>query len=703
MGGKILLAEDDGSLRETLAEALRAEGYEVLAVPNGQAAMDALDQPEEIGVVILDCLLPKVAGFDVAKFIRGRGLETPIVFISGVFKGQEQQKEAREKYGAKAYLTKPFDNKRLVDTIKPLLFGGAGPTAAAVAAQPMPTEGTLLESPVLYLLWRAAREMHSGILELYGERERARVFVLKGRAVLAQHSDPQLNVGIELIREGVLNAELYMQAVELAVQRGVGLSDVLKAEGWATEQQAKAAYKPLVPKILARIVAASGRFRWIATEAFTGVVPASPVPIVDALLAGLRNTTERDLDPHVTPRRPLRLAPGDTWPEVVGRMLESCGSDSLARAINGRATIAQMLEAAGNQAERVARFRQVYLLMSTMAVRASMEPIAMATAAASPAPAQPAAGGASAYAAPRPSPASSGAGFSSPSPRTPAPAPAAGQQRVMASGPTGGSTTATRPVIDESGDAAIRFTPDETAARERIAAKLDELVGKDHFAVLGLQRGADVGAVKKAYLLLARDFHTDAFPGLNLGSAHKKLDHVFQTIQTAYATLSDERKRGEYEAKLAFEEQGASTDVAAILQAESEFHKAQRLVERGELGAALKIIERVVQVMPKNDEVLGYQKYCTWWQTKNVATVSAVARSIDEHWKAAPGALALKEFQGWLYMEANDNRSATGAFRKVLELDPRHAGATRGMRQLQRKIEEEKKASSSGLGKFFKS
>lgn len=696
MGGKILLAEDDGNLRETLAEALRAEGMDVVAVPNGQAALDALDEPEGIGAIVLDCLLPKVAGFDVAKFIRGRGLETPIVFISGVFKSQDQQKDAREKYGARAYLTKPFDNQRLVDTIKPLLFGSGG--AAAVPAQPLPAEGTLLESPVLYLLWRAAREMQTGVLEIYGERERARVFVFKGRAVLAQHSDPQLNVGVELIRDGILSADLYKQAVEIAVQRGVGLFDVLKAEGWATEPQAKAAYKALIPKILERVVATSGRFRWVATDAFTQVVPTSSVPIIDALLAGLRKATERDLDAHVSPRRPLRLAPGDTWSEVAGRLVDACGSDSLVRAINGRATIAQMLEAGATPAERVARFRQVFLLMSTMAVRASMEPIAMAAAPASaPAPAAAPAAASTLRSPPRTPP-------SGPTSAAPAAAPVASQPRPIASSPSPGpqARAAERPAIDESVDAGVQFTPDEQAARARIAAKLDEITGLDHFAILGVPRGADPGAVKKAYLLLARDFHTDAFPGLNLGSASKKLDHVFQTIQTAYSTLMDPQKRGEYEAKLSFEEQGGSTDVAAILTAESEFHKAQRLVERGELGSALKIIERVVQVMPKNDEVLGYQKYCTWWQTKNPVTAQTVARALDEHWKAAPGALVLKEFQGWIYMEANDLRNAAFAFKKVLELDPRHAGATRGMRQLQRKVEEEQKKSSSGLSKFLK-
>ena len=694
MAGKILLAEDDNNLRETLAEALRAEGWEVIPVANGQAAMDALDEPDAAQCIILDALLPKVNGFDVAKFIRGRGLDTPILFMSGVFKSPEQQKEAKEKYACKAYLTKPFDTKRLVDLIKPLLGSSGGAGASSGPQSPLPPEGTLLENPVLYLLWRAARESHTGVLELFAEgRERARVFIVKGKAILAQHSDPQLNVGVELVREGVLSAESYRQACDLAMQRSSGLLDVLKAEGWCTDPQARAGYKALIPKILERTVALSGRFRWVQTDQFSNIVPAASVSITEHLFTGLRRSTERELDPHVGPRRPLRLAPGDGWSDVVGKLADACGSESLTRAINGRATIAQMLEAAPNPVERASRFRQVYLLMSTMAVRASLEPIPMGAAVAPP----PVAAPPPAREAPM-----------SPPPRT---SPGmmddrrpmqGGQPRATGHMGGAGKAASQRPFIDESEDEGVMFTPDEEQARARISEKFEDIVGKDFFVILGLKRGVDAPTVKKAYFALAKDFHTDAYAGLNLGSTQKKLDHVFQTIQTAHATLTDAGKRGEYEARLSFEETGASTDVAAILQAETDLHKAKLLVDRGELGSALKVLEKVVVVMPKNDEVLGYQRYCTWYQAKNPATAQETVKALEQHWKAAPGALTLKEFQGWIWMEVGDLRAARIAFKKVLELDPKHGGATRGNRQLQRKLEEEEKKSSSGLSKFLK-
>lgn len=719
MVAKILLAEDDVALRETLAEALRAEGAEVIGVGNGLQAHEAWDAAAEDPprLVILDALMPKMTGFDCAKLLRQKSPDVPIIFLSGVYKSQAQQEDAREKYGSVAYLTKPVDTARLAEVVRPYLAGAGG--AAGGGVEPLPADGNLLECPPLYLLWRAGREYQTGILELFSATgERARIFVFKGRCALAQHSDPQLNVGVELVREGVIDADSYKQACELAVQRSTGLLDVLKGEGWVTDAQARAAYKALIPRVLERVVALAGRFRWVATDAFTNVVPASSVPMLDSLLAGLRKASDRELDPHVSPRRPLRLAPGDHWSDFAGRLVEACGSDSLTRAINGRATIAQMLEAASSPGERAARYRQVFLLMSTMAVRASMEPIPMAgpppapVAAAQPSPAT-AAPAAAAYVPP--------ATYANPNPPTPA---ASQSQRMSAAavasaaaappkaaGPAGGGPMnagsagggmPAKPEIDPRADRELLFSDEESAARAKIQGKFDALDGQDFYAVLGVKPDVTPADAKKAYLALAREFHTDAFAGMNLGQGQVMLDHVFQVIQLAHSTIADERKRAEYDAKRSFEAAGASTDVAAILQAEAELHKAHLLVERGELQNAARILQGVVSVMPNNDEALGLQEYCTWWATKSAATAQSVVKRLEEHFQKQPGALILKEFQGRIWTEVGDISKATAAFRKVLEVEPNHPGATRAMRALQRKKEEAEKKASSGLGKFFK-
>jgi CheY-like chemotaxis protein/curved DNA-binding protein CbpA len=673
---KVLLAEDDGGLRETLAEGLRAEGYDVVAVANGQAALQVLETETDIVAAILDDLLPKLMGVEVAQRVRTRA-NLGVILMSGVYKAAQQQQEHLQKSNARAYLTKPFELSRLVDALRsfaPPPTPSASPAAAtaapaktAVPQQALPAEGLLLEAPALYLGWRIHREQHTGVLELWGN-ERARLFVFKGRLVFAQHSDPMLHIGIELMREGIITPEQYKQAADLAVERGIGLYEVMKGEGLASEAQMRALYKTLVPRIAEKVAAMTGRFRWIATDAFSTIVPSASASLWDSLMASVSRATEKDLDPHLAPRRPLRLAPGDAWNEVIPFLPQACGSDSLTRAINGRATVAQLLEVSPTPQERLARVRQAFFLMSTMAVRASLEAIAVAR------------------------------------PGTPVPTAA----------PTTAPTTAeTQPTRSDAGvaarggpkpaaananaDAGIQFSPDEQAARERIAAMFQQSEGKDYWEVLGVKRGVDAASLKKAFYAMSRDFHPDSYAGLRLGSAKVQLDHVFARIQEAYATLSDDNKRGEYEARVKFEADGGSSDVAAIFQAEADFNRIKMLVDRGELNGAAKLIDRVASVLAGNEEVRGYKAFLDWWPAKNPATAEQIVRDLTTWYKSHPSAHSLTEFQGWIYLETGDYKRAKAAFKKVLDVDPRHGGANRGLRSANARAEEAEKAANSGL------
>ncbi len=669
---KILLAEDDASLKDTIAEFLRNAGYTVVTAGNGLQAIEALSVEGGFAAAVLDGLLPKMTGFDVAKQVRAQSPETGVVLMSGVFKSTAQQQDQIAQTGARSYLVKPFDLARLLDALRPFAPAPTPHTVGPVTVeqQPIPAEGNLLETPPLYLGWRLQRELHTGILELFTATEKARLFIYKGRTSFAQHSDPTLHVGVELLKDGAIDPEQFKQATELAVSRGVGINDVLKAENMATDTQIKSAYRSLIPQIVERVAAWSGRFRYTAGDAFTSIVPASSSVLLDGLFAGVLKANDKDLEAHVEPRRPLRLGSGDNWAEVMPLLMSACGSDSLTRAINGRATIAQLLEVSPTPKERTARLRQVYVLMSTMAVRASLEAIAMT--------ARPAA--AVAVDVPR---------FQTPPPQ--APQSRAPSTRFAKAAPTAGND-----------DAALVFSAQDQEARDRIAAKAVDVAGKSHWAVLGVATGADATVLKKAYFQLSRDFHPDAYAGLQLGSAQRQLEDVFSIIQEAYATLTDENKRGEYEAKTSLEAGGGSSDLGAIFQAESDFNRIKNLVERGELTPAGRMIGKVAAVMASNEEVRGYKLFLDWWPTKDSSTSDAILKELQALYKLSPAAHALSEFQGWMHLELGNLKGARFAFKKVLEFESKNAGAERGLRAAIRKQEEIEKAATTGLGRFLK-
>jgi tetratricopeptide (TPR) repeat protein len=76
------------------------------------------------------------------------------------------------------------------------------------------------------------------------------------------------------------------------------------------------------------------------------------------------------------------------------------------------------------------------------------------------------------------------------------------------------------------------------------------LAGQDHYSVLGVERGAEKKAIKRAYYALAAQFHPDRFFGKKLGRARAPLDRIFHRVTEAHDVLTDKAKRAEYDARL---------------------------------------------------------------------------------------------------------------------------------------------------------
>lgn len=693
MSKTILVVDDDQNLRETLEAVLKDAGVDVVTAGTAESALETYEELSAASNapsgIFLDLLLPKKSGFDCAKALKQLGYSSTLVMSSGVFKSSGHKEEVA-KLGA-AFLQKPFSNETLLDAFG--IKAKEPEPERIVPQQPLPAEGSLVENPVLHLLWRASREAHTGILDIFGDHNvRGRVFLFKGRATLAQHSDPDMNVGINLIRQGVLTAEMYQQVVDQAMNQSRGLHELIKAEGWADDAAFKNAYRSLNPVLISKMVACSGRFRWTATDAFSALVPSAPTDVMSALLAGMRSTTLEDLTPHVEPRGPLRLAPGKHWDEMTSKLEAACGASSLARAINGRATIAQLVGAARNENDKVQRMRQVYLLMSTQAVQASLEVIRMG-----------AHSSASETAAPPPATGDVGMGSSeaTTSGRQVAPSQSVAPPSKPRTRSTG-NTQEVPQISDADVDASLSFSAADEDARTRIANKHAEISGKKHWEVLGLnqKQSEEPATLKKAYFALARDWHTDSFSGMTLGSAQRKLDEVFSSISQAYATLSSPAAREAYEAQVRAEEEGMSADIGAIFQAEQFVSKGKLLLERGEINAAAKLFAEAHEVHPGNPEWAAYHAYTSWWHSKNPQAALQVVGELDKLAKEMPAVVDLLFFAGRILAETGDHVKADRYYRKCLQVAPDHPACLRERRALKRKMEEAE--AKGGLGRFLK-
>ncbi len=118
MGARILVVEDDPSIRLGLQRSLGFEGYAVDVARDGEEAIQrAFDRKPDL--VLLDLMLPKVNGFEVCKTIRKYDPNIPIVILSA--KGDEGDKVLGLELGADDYITKPFSIRELTARIKAAL------------------------------------------------------------------------------------------------------------------------------------------------------------------------------------------------------------------------------------------------------------------------------------------------------------------------------------------------------------------------------------------------------------------------------------------------------------------------------------------------------------------------------------------------------------------------------------------------------
>lgn len=127
---RVLLAEDDASISEPLARALRREGYEVEVREDGPAALEAGMQGA-IDLVVLDLGLPGMDGLEVARRLRAEGLPVPILILTA--RADEVDTVVGLDAGADDYVTKPFRLAELLARVRALLRRGAGEAKEAPA------------------------------------------------------------------------------------------------------------------------------------------------------------------------------------------------------------------------------------------------------------------------------------------------------------------------------------------------------------------------------------------------------------------------------------------------------------------------------------------------------------------------------------------------------------------------------------------
>ena len=114
MSKKILVVDDEKPISDIIKFNLEKEGYEVVVDFDGEEALEKVES-EKPDLLVLDLMLPKVDGLEVAKQVRAK-YTTPIIMATA--KDSELDKVLGLELGADDYVTKPFSNRELVARVK---------------------------------------------------------------------------------------------------------------------------------------------------------------------------------------------------------------------------------------------------------------------------------------------------------------------------------------------------------------------------------------------------------------------------------------------------------------------------------------------------------------------------------------------------------------------------------------------------------
>ena len=129
---KVLILEDEVSIRSFVVINLKRAGYDVVEAGTGEQALELLKSNPDVGVAILDIMLPGIDGFEVCRSIRATDKKIGIIMLTA--RSQEMDKITGLMTGADDYMTKPFSPAELTARID-ALYRRVGPESGGESTE----------------------------------------------------------------------------------------------------------------------------------------------------------------------------------------------------------------------------------------------------------------------------------------------------------------------------------------------------------------------------------------------------------------------------------------------------------------------------------------------------------------------------------------------------------------------------------------
>ena len=141
VAANVLIVDDDGPVRRTLARTLGAEGYATVLASDGGAALAEVER-QQPDVIVLDAIMPGLDGLAVARRLRAKGISVPILMLTA--RDAVGDRVAGLDAGADDYLVKPFATEELLARVRALLRRGVDAPLLSFADISLDTGSRLL-------------------------------------------------------------------------------------------------------------------------------------------------------------------------------------------------------------------------------------------------------------------------------------------------------------------------------------------------------------------------------------------------------------------------------------------------------------------------------------------------------------------------------------------------------------------------------
>jgi curved DNA-binding protein CbpA len=244
---------------------------------------------------------------------------------------------------------------------------------------------------------------------------------------------------------------------------------------------------------------------------------------------------------------------------------------------------------------------------------------------------------------------------------------------------SGGPQAASRPT--EAPEDESRFSPRDREARKVLAAARERLRDANHYQVLGVLQSASAGDLKAAYVAAAKQYHSDSFSGLDLGSARRIAEELFAKVSEAHQVLSDANKRAEYDIYLDRKAKGLPTDVATVMRAEGLFQRGEKLFAAGKWQEAESAFRQAIALNHAEPEFHAYLGMAMFRAGGNAdEAVLLVERAFQMDPRLRSAALFLSR----MHEARGDEERAKSVLREALKTDPEFGEAKTELARLRK-------------------